>query len=238
LASASNVFVFQLFAALPADILSYGAIVILGVVAGLSGVVFAGFLAHILLAALRRAGVVKDRPPQPMGRRAYPIFLASAVLLTAALTGYLFTTQRGAATVAIGGAVTAPYAYPETHGDLPAITAASALRGVTTRYTGVPVRDLLTPAEPAADADLLLVQAADGYAFFISMTEVQTSTGLLLASRDAGRTLPTTSWAREQQGVGARRDGVDRHRPRHAGHGGRVGATDPLQSRGLAICDG
>ncbi len=187
LASASNVFVFQLFAALPADILSYGAIVILGVVAGLSGVVFAGFLAHILLAALRRAGVVKDRPPQPMGRRAYPIFLASAVLLTAALTGYLFTTQRGAATVAIGGAVTAPYAYPETHGDLPAITAASALRGVTTRYTGVPVRDLLTPAEPAPDADLLLVQAADGYAFFISMTEVQTSTGLLLASQGRGQ---------------------------------------------------
>jgi len=65
LASASNVFAFQLFASLPADVLAYGAMVLVGGVAFVSGVLFAGLLGRVLLNALRRAGVVKDRPPVP-----------------------------------------------------------------------------------------------------------------------------------------------------------------------------
>jgi ABC-type thiamin/hydroxymethylpyrimidine transport system permease subunit len=69
LASASNVFVFQLFASLPADSLAYGVMLLVAAVAFLSGVVFAGVLGWVLLNALRRAGVVKDRTPVAMGRR-------------------------------------------------------------------------------------------------------------------------------------------------------------------------
>jgi len=181
LASLSNVIIFQVFAVLPADILSYGAILLLSVVAGLSGVVFAGFLGHTLMRTLRRTGVVKDRPAPPIHRRTYTILLISAALLAGALFIYLRGTLRGSAEIPIEGAVNAPYTYPQEHGDIPTVTAGDAVR-----YTGISVRELIARAQPHADAGLLLVQATDGYAFFISMKEVQENNNLLLASQGKG----------------------------------------------------
>jgi ABC-type thiamin/hydroxymethylpyrimidine transport system permease subunit len=186
LASASNVFVFQLFASLPADVLVYGAMLLIGGVAFVSGVLFAGLLGQVLLNALRRAGVVKDRPSVPMNRRIYPIFLAGAAVLTLALGIYLHQTLLGPATVHIGGAVQAPYDYPLEHGDIPSITAEATLRDVTSRYTGVPVREVVDRAQPQPNASLLLIRASDGYAFFVSMDEVRENEGLLLAPQGEG----------------------------------------------------
>lgn len=186
LASASNVFVFQLFAALPADILSYGAMLLAATMAALSGVAFAGFLGHTLVATLRRAGVIKDREPRPMARRLYPIFLVCVALLAGALTLYLRHALAGPPTVQIGGAVAAPYAYPKEHGDLPQVTAAGTLRDNTARYTGVRLHDLIAAAQPGADAGKVLIQGTDGYAFFVSMDEVRTNDGLLLAPQGRG----------------------------------------------------
>ncbi len=186
LASASNVFVFQLFASVPADTLAYWAMLLVAGVAFLSGVLFAGVLSRGLLNALRRAGVVKDAAPVPMGRRAYPIFLLVVALLVVALTIYLRGTLRGPATVHIGGAVAAPYDYPTAHDDLGTTTAEGTLREVTGSYHGVPVRELLARAEPQPSASLLLVRATDGYAFFISMDEVRDNDALLLSPQGEG----------------------------------------------------
>ena len=187
LASASNVFVFQLFASLPADVLAYGAMFLVGGVAFLSGVLFAGLLGRLLLNALRRAGVVKDRPPASLSRRTYLLCLAGAALLTLALGVYLRQALRGPATVHVGGAVAAPYDYPLEHGDIPQIIAEGTLRDVTSRYTGVPVRDLLAYAQPQSGAALLLIRASDGYAFFVSMDEVHDNESLLLAPQGEGQ---------------------------------------------------
>ncbi|MGC9395138.1 MAG: ECF transporter S component [Anaerolineae bacterium] len=181
LASLSNVIIFQLFAVLPADLLSYGAILLLSVVAGLSGVVFAGFLGYTLTRTLRRTGVVKDHPVLPTRNRVHPILLLSAALLAGALFVYLRGSLRGAVEIPIAGAVNAPYTYPQEHGDLPTITA-----GDSVRYTGVPVRELIERAQPQAGAGMLLVQATDGYAFFISLKEVQENDNLLLAAQGRG----------------------------------------------------
>ena len=181
LASASNVFVFQLFASVPADMLAYWAMLLVAGVAFLSGVLFAGILSRALLNALRRAGVVKDAPPVPMSRLAYPIFLAVAVLLTVVLTIYLRDALRGPATVHVGGAVAAPYDYPTEHGDLGTAEAEGTLREVTANYNGVPISDLLARAQPQPGASLLLVRATDGYAFFISLDEVRDNDALLLS---------------------------------------------------------
>jgi len=181
LAAASNVFVFQLFAALPADILAYGALLLVGGVAFLSGVLFAGLLGYLLLNALRQAGVVKDRSPAPMNRRIYPIFLVISALLTLGFGVYLRQALQGPTTIHIGGAVTKPYDYPEEHGDIPQVTAEGTLRDATSRYTGVPIRELLNRARPHPNAALLLVQSSDGYAFFVSMDEVHNNNSLLLA---------------------------------------------------------
>ncbi len=186
LASASNVFVFQLFASLPADILSYGALLLAGLMATLSGVVFAGFLAYLLQGALRSAGVIKDRPPQPMGRRAYPIFIACAILLSGAFTLHLRQALSSPAAIPINGAVVAPYEFPTMHGDLPTITAEVNQQGATVRYTGVPLRELVQAAQPHAGAGLVLIEATDGYAFFVGMDEIMTNASLLLASQGSG----------------------------------------------------
>jgi energy-coupling factor transport system substrate-specific component len=69
LASASNVFVFQLFAVLPADTLAYGAMLLVAGGALISGVLFAGVLGVLLLNALRQAGVVRDRASVPIRGR-------------------------------------------------------------------------------------------------------------------------------------------------------------------------
>jgi DMSO/TMAO reductase YedYZ molybdopterin-dependent catalytic subunit len=180
------VFVFQLFASLPADVLAYGAMLFIGGVAFASGVLFAGLLGRVLLNALRRAGVVKDRPPLPMSRPVYPIFLAGAAVLALALGVYLRQALRGPATIHVGGVVQAPYDYPLEHGDIPLITAEATLRNVTTRYTGVPVRELVDRAQPQPNASLLLIQASDGYAFFVSMDEVRENESLLLAPQGKG----------------------------------------------------
>jgi energy-coupling factor transport system substrate-specific component len=191
LASASNVFVFQLFASLPTDLLAYGAMAVVGGMAFLSGVLFAGLLGWLLLSALRRAGVVKDSPPVPAAeewnRRVSPIFLASAGLLTLVFGIYLRSALQGPATVHIGGAVTAPFDYPLEHGDIPEIMAQGTLREVTRNYTGVLLRELIERAVPDSGAAQLLVRASDGYAFFVSMDEVRESSTLLLASEGAGK---------------------------------------------------
>ena len=186
LAAASNVFVFQLFASVPADTLAYWAMLLVAGVAFLSGVLFAGVLSRGLLNALRRAGVVKDAPPVPMGRRAYPLFLLVAALLAVALTLFLRGTLRGPATVHIGGAVAAPYDYPSEHGDLGATTAEGTLLEVTASYQGVPVRELLARAQPQPGSSLLLVRGSDGYAFFIGMEEVRENDALLLSPQGEG----------------------------------------------------
>jgi DMSO/TMAO reductase YedYZ molybdopterin-dependent catalytic subunit len=186
LASASNVFVFQLFASVPADTLAYWAMILVAGVALVSGILFGGVLSRGLLNALRRSGVVKDTPPEPMGRKAYPIFLAAAALLTLALTFYLRGALRGPATVYIGGSVEAAYHFPTEHGDLGVTTAEGTLREVTTRYDGIPVHDMLARARPAPGASLLLVRATDGYSFFVEMDEVHNNDALLLAPQGEG----------------------------------------------------
>lgn len=181
LASASNVFVFQLFAAVPTDTLAYWALLLVAAVAFLSGVLFAGVLARALVGALRRAGVVKDSPPVPMSRRVYPVFLVTAGLLTVALALFLRGVLRGPTTVHVGGAVQEPYDYPTEYSDVAQTTAEGTLREVTGNYTGAPIRELVARAQPEPGASLLLIQASDGYAFFIGMDEVRENDGLLLA---------------------------------------------------------
>jgi len=186
LAAASNVFVFQLFASLPADIIAYGALVIVGLVAFGSGVLFAGLLGRVLVNALRRAGVVKDSTTLEKTPKLYPAFLVVAILLTIGFTVFLRHSLAGPPTILINGAVASEYAYPDENGDIESITAEGTLRDTTTRYEGIPIRELVERAGPQSTASLVLIKASDGYAFFIDMDEVETSESLLLAPQGKG----------------------------------------------------
>jgi len=186
LASASNVFVFQLFAALPTDTLAYWAMLLVGLVAALSGLLFAGVLGRVLVNTLRKAGVVRDAAPAPTSRRVLAIFLVVAALLSVSLFFYLRVTLKGPNTVHIGGAVEAPYDYPVEFGDARQITTETTMSDKTSSYTGVAVRELLAHASAAQEAGLLLIHAADGYSYFLSMKEVEQNASLLLSPRGEG----------------------------------------------------
>lgn len=186
LAAASNVFVFQLFAAVPADVLAYGAMLLVGGLAFLSGALFAGVLAHALLNALRRAGAIKDRAPDPLPRYVAPVFLTLAAALTLGLGVYLHGALRGPTVIHVGGEVDAPYAYPLEHGDIAPAAARGTLHGVTREYTGIPLAEVVARAAPAPHAELVLVTAADGYAFFVSVAELRANPALLLAPQGEG----------------------------------------------------
>jgi hypothetical protein len=121
-----------------------------------------------------------------MSRRVYPVFLVAAALLTVALALFLRGVLRGPTTVHVGGAVEAPYDYPQEHGDVAQTTAEGTLREVTAKYNGAPVQELVARAQPQPGASLLLVRASDGYAFFIGMDEVNENDSLLLAPQGEG----------------------------------------------------
>jgi ABC-type thiamin/hydroxymethylpyrimidine transport system permease subunit/DMSO/TMAO reductase YedYZ molybdopterin-dependent catalytic subunit len=188
LASASNVFVFQLFAAVPTDTLAFQAMLLVGGMATLSGVLFAGVLGWGLLNGLRRAGVVKDQPAPAasMGRRIYPLFLVVIALLAVALTLFLRQALRGPATVQVGGAIETPYEYPTQHGDIPEITGEGRLNEVTRRFTGVPLEEIIARAGPREGAEMVLIEASDGYTFFVSMDELRRNENLALSVQGEG----------------------------------------------------
>ena len=187
LASASNVFVFQLFAAVPADTLAFQAMLLVGGMAFLSGVLFAGVLGWALLNGLRRAGVVKDQAPAPsMGRRIYPVFLVVVALLTVALALFLRQALRGPNIVHVGGVVEAPYDYPSEHGDIPEVSGEGTLNEARRTFTGVPLEEIVARAEPQQGAEMVLIEASDDYTFFVSMDEVRENEDLLLVVQGEG----------------------------------------------------
>jgi ABC-type thiamin/hydroxymethylpyrimidine transport system permease subunit len=181
LASASNVFVFQLFASLPADILAYGAILLVGTIAFASGVIFAGIFGYILINSLRRAGVVKDQEPMKIQRSTLWIFSILAIMLVFAIGSYLKMTLKGPSTVTIGGDVSTAYDFPTKDQDIELITVEATLRDVETRYEGYALLEIIKHANPIPDAQLLLLRSPDGYAFFITMQELGENPSIVVA---------------------------------------------------------
>jgi DMSO/TMAO reductase YedYZ molybdopterin-dependent catalytic subunit len=94
---------------------------------------------------------------------------------------------QGPPTVAVTGAVATSYAFSARQTELPTVTVEATLHTVPNRYTGYRLRDILDQAAPHEAAALVLVEAVDGYAFFITMDEVQNSDTLILAVKGEGK---------------------------------------------------
>jgi hypothetical protein len=181
LASASNVFVFQLFASLPADVLAYGALLIISLVAAASGVLFAGGLGFVLLSSLQRSGVIKSRQPVHTPRAARLLFLALILPIVVGLTGYLRGRLQGPANIIVTGAVAQPFSFPDDLPHLDEVSRTVDRQGVDVEYAGYLLTDVLDFARPDANASKVLIMASDGYAFFLSMSEVEQNENILLS---------------------------------------------------------
>jgi ABC-type thiamin/hydroxymethylpyrimidine transport system permease subunit len=188
IATASNVFVFQMFASVPSDVLAMSAILVVGLASFISGVLLAGVLGRVLLDSLRRAGVVKDQPESEMGRWVYPAFLVCVSLLTVIGGIYLHSALQGPPTVHIGGQVSEPYdySYSDEDEDILMTIQETAKPGLMGTYTGVPLLEIISRAQPSEDATAVLARATDGYDFFIQMSELEENDKVILAQSGTG----------------------------------------------------
>ena len=187
LASGSNVLVFQIFATLPENIVAASAILILFLAAFVSGVVFAGLVPYLVINALIKAGVVRSTEQTQKNRKIGWYILLAVVVIAALLTVYLRGTLMGPSLIEITGDVSNPYSFPSKEFDLEKVTRQMDYKGVTTEYSGYPVKDIIAYAEPSALADTLLIQASDGYAFLIGYDELETNDNILIVQNGSGK---------------------------------------------------
>ena len=187
LATGSNVLVFQIFATLPQNILGFSAIIILFLVALASGLVFAGILPYFLVNALSKAGVVKV-PEKAIQKRKIGWWILLGVSIIAVSTAvYLRINLQGPQTIQIEGVVKNPYAFPDNDFSIEEVNRAMDYRGVMTKYLGYPLLKIVENADPKPDADTLLIEASDGYAFLISFEELKNNPNILLVESGKGK---------------------------------------------------
>jgi len=186
LATASNVLVFQIFATLPQNILGLTAISILFFVALASGMVFAGVLPYLLLNALSKAGVVKI-PEKLIHKRKIGWWILMGITILAIFTAaYLRINLQGPKTIQIEGAIENPYAFPGGEISVEPVTREMDYRGIMTEYRGYPLLNIIENADPGQNADTLLIEAADGYAFLVSFEELENNQNILLVQNGRG----------------------------------------------------
>jgi len=186
LASGFNVLVFQIFATLPQNIVAAGAIALLFIIAFVSGGIFGGLIPKLLVNSLMKAGVVKV-PQRTGGHRRIALLAILAVALIAGLLAiFLRINLASGEQINITGAVHHPYAFPNQEFDLELVTREMDYRGVLTEYTGFPIKDLIEYAQPTENADTLLLEASDGYAFLLSFDEIQHNRDILLVHQGKG----------------------------------------------------
>jgi len=184
IAAASNVFVFQLFASAPEDVLRY-----VWAIAGLaaaSGATLGGLLAYALLKALRRAGL--SIPSAERRRLTWPQGVVLAVATIALVGGgfALAEAYTGEATVEVTGACAEPYAYSPELG-LPVVNLQLEMQGMKRDVAGTPLREIVAHAAPDPGVNAVIATATDGYAFFVTMDEIATNDELLLAHHGDGK---------------------------------------------------
>jgi len=187
LATGSNVLVFQLFATLPANILAATAILILFVVALISGLVFSGFVPFLLIKALSKAGIVKSAEPAVNSRRIGWYILAGVFVLAIILTVFLRIHLQSPQEITISGEVSQPYAFSTRTTSIETVTRRMEYKGVMTEFAGSPLIEVISEAGPSPDADLVLIEAVDGYAFLISFEELNTNENILLVYSGQGK---------------------------------------------------
>jgi ABC-type thiamin/hydroxymethylpyrimidine transport system permease subunit len=187
LASGSNVLVFQIFATLPSNILAASAIAILFVVAFASGCVFAGVTPSLLIKSLTKAGVVRAEQPAPKQRRVSWYVLAGVLVIAILMAVFLKIQLQGPEQIPVNGTVTTAYGFPDSDNSIEQVTRQMEYKGTLTEHTGYPLKAIIDEAGPAADADTLLIEATDGYAFLLSFDELNSNDNILIVQSGSGK---------------------------------------------------
>ena len=187
LSSASNVVVFQVFASLPADVLAFFAIIATSALAFGSGVLFGGVMTHSLVKALEKIGVIRKKQivVEP-GKRIWAAGLIVAAVIAVMAGGYsIYSSQTRVSSITISGDVQQAYDYPPEDGPFIEKEVEIESGGAVRKYKGIALKDIVDFAQPVNDDGVVLIEATDGYSFFVSMEEINTNENLLLVSQES-----------------------------------------------------
>ena len=187
LASGSNVLVFQIFATLPSNILAASAIAILFVVAFASGCVFAGVIPSLLIKSLAKAGVVRIEQPTQKNRKISWYVLSGVFVIAILLAIFLKAQLQGPEQIPVNGTVATTYGFPNSDKPIEQVTHQMEYKGTLTEYTGYPLKAIIETAGPTADADTLLIEATDGYAFLLSFDELNSNDNIMIVQSGSGK---------------------------------------------------
>jgi energy-coupling factor transport system substrate-specific component len=180
LAAMSNVFVFQIFASVPADSLAFWSMLAVAGVALLSGIIFGGMLSQLVLKNLAKSGVIATEPEKSKAKW-FKIGSVLLAILICAVSAYVYVQiSKGEGIVSISGNVAAEQSFNVQNTNIAKITVESSLQGKAGTYTGYPLKQILETAAPGEGADLILITATDGYSYFITMDEVNANPNLIL----------------------------------------------------------
>jgi len=187
LASGSNVLVFQIFATLPSNILAASAIALLFIVAFASGCVFAGIVPSLLIKSLTKSGVVRVEQPTQKSRKIGWAVLAGVMVIAILMTVFLKIQLQGPEQLPVNGTVTTVYNFPDSAFPIKQTTRQMEYKGVLTEYTGYPLKAIIDAAGPDANADILLIEATDGYAFLLSFDELNSNDNIMIVQSGSGK---------------------------------------------------
>ena len=191
--TASNVFVFQLLF-LSGVPLTF--ILVIGLLAFASGVIFAGYLSHSLLCSLADTGVLVDREVKgrniwraAAGYAMVGVFLAGSVWYY----GAIYSTG-GSEGIEVEGLVDEPFTYRERDFSEELTVVEAELRGsyinVEARnYTGVPLRKIVEAAGPREEAEEVVLVASDGYTVVLPIDKILGDPSMILVEESGGSRL-------------------------------------------------
>jgi len=188
LASASNIFVFQFFASIPEDILTFFAILFTSGIAFSSGILFGGVVVHSLLVSLRKIGILNDQEPIDNNVESawVAIILSAAVLFVIGAGLFYYRQLSNNNGISVEGSVKQSFTFPEEATDIGLVEIEAELNGVKRRYSGYPLVELVELAGPIDASSLVQISSEDGYNFFIPLEEIYENPHLILAVQDVG----------------------------------------------------
>ena len=191
LASASNVIIFQFFAAVPEDILTFIVIAASSTFAFISGVVFGGFLSKGLVANLQKIGMIETfLYTEPDKKKILPAVIIIAALIVAGISAMVFVNnQSNSSGVMICGAVANPYSFPDDWSGISKIRIEATNNEGAREYEGFSMAEIIDYAEPLAQSGNIQITASDGYQFFVTLHEVFSNKNLILFEQNNGKTL-------------------------------------------------
>lgn len=190
ISSASNIFVFQIFASIPSDILT---ILVIGAAASgafISGIIFGGILVRSIYLAVQKAGLVPIKEKEHSRKRAWPPIIIVISLIIMIVLGLIYNTQHGTdQSISISGNVNNPYEITLNDLNSNTVEISAALNDVERTYQGVRITDILERSQLISEEGLLLIKANDGYSYFITIEEIYSNENLILTSQEVGKTV-------------------------------------------------